>query len=1293
MDLVNMKHSVPEVITCKAAVIHELGGPVIVEEITVDPPKASEARIKMLCSSICHTDILCRKGFPLVVYLVLTTLLPWQPLFPRIPGHEGVGMVESIGEDTETTLKIGDIVIPLYLGECGQCSNCKTGKSNLCHIYPVDFNSGLMNDGTSRMSIAATGERIYHLFSCSTWSEYMVIDVNYVLKIDPKMCLPHASLLSCGFTTGFGAPWKEAQVSKGSLVVVFGLGVVGLGVPSKTFTCSTYISLAIKKYILSKYGAIKGAQMQGASKIIGVDINENKAAKGKVFGMTDFINPKDHPNKSVSDLVKDITDGLGVDYSFECTGVPSLLNEALEASKIVRSILSITFTDLVDQRLPVPLLGIKKVLTSILILAIKCINTKPELRPTMYDVSHKVVVICDMPESDNIVGVTRYRQMDQISSGSVCDGFPPLSSKYPWLVAQSLEDEENNTKDPFFYTIHNDLPHYRCRIPELLGERIRGSFHGWVILSNHPNNNKWSLWNQETSKIICLPTLILEDGGYESIGECCLSAPPSDPSSILLLTRTNKPTFVFFQLVSKRKKFRWTEMSYAYQLKRLTNDGELVNNLTCCNGKVYALNTDGTFAKFVIHVDIMVKDKEVVIKLMLFGASPFSPRTYPGEGRIDFLKGSSTELFYIRIYFEKEDKKTPTDVYLYKSDLTRIDWEERECLKYWNLADINYKDVPKDDLEGLDRSQESWEEIDDLKDAIFFLDLARDHSVSYKHVDKHVIASDFGGFIHIRGGMGESIYSYHVKNDTISLFPIPSPMLPTSHLSMWECRCFIMEDKKTPTDVYLYKSDLTRIDWEERECLKYWNLADINYKDVPKDDLEGLDRSQESWEEIDDLKDAIFFLDLARDHSVSYKHVDKHVIASDFGGFIHIRGGMGESIYSYHVKNDTISLFPIPSPMLPTSHLSMWECRLEDDHGEAKYVTDSEVEMEDTDEVLLRSGMDDGVKFNESQLLNMPFDILKTIIEHCVGVEYMNFRAACKQCHLAAPLIKWSHKTSIMRLQWYSFVSPWLMVVDRKRGTITCTDPLSGDNYFMKNPFVETDDGQLAPIVDGQLYCSRFGWLLFESRELNCLVFYNPFTDDIRDDLPDVENCLKSFCFSAPPTSQVPMIVLLLDLQDEDIGVLTSYLYTLCTGGELIVFSNLGKEDSSWKLVEAEAPKGGCKSPAQYFLTNCDQHLLLVSVGEYGGRVEVFKRTESKQEWEKIDSVGRLMDQIYSGSVYDRFTPLSSKYPWLVAQSLEDEEYNTKDLFSTPYITTCLIIDVESLSCSRNVSEDVSTVG
>lgn len=290
-----MTSTIPDVITCKAAVIRKPGGAIMIEEIKVDPPKASEVRIKMLCASICHTDLLLINGIPVGLY-------------PRIPGHEGVGIVESIGEDVSSDLNPGDTVIPLYLGECGKCLSCKSGRTNICSVYPINHNSGLMLDNTSRMSIAATGESIYHHFSCSTWSEYTVIDVNYVLKIDPKMPLAHASFLSCGFTTGLGATWKDTDIHKDSSVVVFGLGAVGLGV-------------------------IKGAQMQGASKIIGVDVNDMKAAKGKVFGMTDFINPQNHPDQLVSSLVKDMTNGLGVDYSFECTGVGPLLSEAVKATK------------------------------------------------------------------------------------------------------------------------------------------------------------------------------------------------------------------------------------------------------------------------------------------------------------------------------------------------------------------------------------------------------------------------------------------------------------------------------------------------------------------------------------------------------------------------------------------------------------------------------------------------------------------------------------------------------------------------------------------------------------------------------------------------------------------------------------------------------------------------------------------------------------------------------------------------------------------------------------------------
>ncbi|KAK2997793.1 hypothetical protein RJ639_025579 [Escallonia herrerae] len=345
-------------VTCTAAVVWKSGEPVKVEQIQVDPPKASEVRIKMICASLCHTDILCCNGLPVVstslllhfpkvislFYFLLNAhgtfcinsniffLFVDQPLFPRIPGHEGVGVtrnisqsfpsllvtnpkkpdkfpecstVESVGENVRG-LKEGDVVMPLYLGECGGCLNCKSGKTNLCHAYPLNFN-GLMPDGTSRMSVG--GEKIYHHFSCSTWSEYVVIDSNYVVKVDPRMVLPHASFLACGFTTGYGAAWREVDVKKGSTVAVLGLGAVGLGV-------------------------VEGARVQGAARIIGVDLNDLKREKGEAFGMTEFINPKNSAGKSVSDLLKEATGGLGVDYCFECTGVVPLLDEAIEASKV-----------------------------------------------------------------------------------------------------------------------------------------------------------------------------------------------------------------------------------------------------------------------------------------------------------------------------------------------------------------------------------------------------------------------------------------------------------------------------------------------------------------------------------------------------------------------------------------------------------------------------------------------------------------------------------------------------------------------------------------------------------------------------------------------------------------------------------------------------------------------------------------------------------------------------------------------------------------------------------------------
>ncbi|KAH6835850.1 hypothetical protein C2S53_012532 [Perilla frutescens var. hirtella] len=279
-------------ITCKAAAVAwNAFEPPKLEEIRVEPPKSTEVRIKMLYASICHTDFIFWTG---KIY----------NLFPRIFGHEGAGMIESVGEKVRG-LKVGDTVMTLYVGECGECSNCRLGKSNFCSMYPMQL-TGLMYDGSSRMSVM--GQKIYHAFSCSTWSEYTVVESNLVVKVDPRISLPHASLLSCGFTTGYGAAWKELKVEKGSTVAVIGLGAVGLG-------------------------AAKASQILGASKIFGIDINEMKRDKARALGVTDFINPK-HFDKPVSELIHEATGGLGVDYCIECTGTPALLNEAIASTRV-----------------------------------------------------------------------------------------------------------------------------------------------------------------------------------------------------------------------------------------------------------------------------------------------------------------------------------------------------------------------------------------------------------------------------------------------------------------------------------------------------------------------------------------------------------------------------------------------------------------------------------------------------------------------------------------------------------------------------------------------------------------------------------------------------------------------------------------------------------------------------------------------------------------------------------------------------------------------------------------------
>ncbi len=277
-----------ETITCKAAIAWEAGKPLSIEDVQVAPPKAGEVRVKIVATGVCHTDAFTLSGDD-----------P-EGIFPAILGHEGGGIVESIGEGV-TSVAVGDHVIPLYTPECGECKFCKSGKTNLCQKIRVTQGKGLMPDGTTRFS--QNGKPIFHYMGCSTFSEYTVLPEISLAKINKSAPLEEVCLLGCGVTTGMGAVVNAARVQKGDSVAVFGLGGIGLS-------------------------AVIGAQMAGAGRIVAIDINESKFDLAKQLGATDCINPKNF-NKPIQEVIVEMTDG-GVDWSFECIGNVNVMRSALE---------------------------------------------------------------------------------------------------------------------------------------------------------------------------------------------------------------------------------------------------------------------------------------------------------------------------------------------------------------------------------------------------------------------------------------------------------------------------------------------------------------------------------------------------------------------------------------------------------------------------------------------------------------------------------------------------------------------------------------------------------------------------------------------------------------------------------------------------------------------------------------------------------------------------------------------------------------------------------------------------
>jgi S-(hydroxymethyl)glutathione dehydrogenase / alcohol dehydrogenase len=274
----------------RAAVLEEFGAPLRVQEVDLAEPRAGEVLVRLVACGVCHTDMYTASGADPSGYA------------PAVLGHEGGGVVERVGEGV-TSVAEGDHVVTLFSPQCRECEHCLDSRTNLCLAIRGEQNQGHLPDGTVRLS--RDGEPIRHFMGTSTFAEYTVMPEIALARINPEAPLDRACLFACGLSTGLGAAMYTAKVEPGSTVVVFGAGMVGLG-------------------------AVAGARLQGAERIICVDLSEDRLELASGQGATDtWIGGPDTVQR-----VLDETRGFGADYTFEATGLVQVMRQAVESARM-----------------------------------------------------------------------------------------------------------------------------------------------------------------------------------------------------------------------------------------------------------------------------------------------------------------------------------------------------------------------------------------------------------------------------------------------------------------------------------------------------------------------------------------------------------------------------------------------------------------------------------------------------------------------------------------------------------------------------------------------------------------------------------------------------------------------------------------------------------------------------------------------------------------------------------------------------------------------------------------------
>jgi len=271
----------------RAALLHEVGGPLTVETIEIGELQPTDVLVRVRASGLCHTDLEVIEG---------SLAYP----FPIVLGHEGAGVVEAVGADV-TFVKPGDHVVCSWNPHCGQCFYCEQDLPILCEPFSRNQPKGLLLDGRSRLS--REGSRVHHFSVVSSHAEYCIVPESGAIAVPKGIPFDRACLIGCGVMTGVGSATRKAPVTPGASVVVIGCGAVGLNV-------------------------IQGATLAGAGLIIAVDVGDAKLDRAKIFGAHARV---DASSEGCLEQLRSLTAGRGPDYVFEAAGNEKAFRLAMEA--------------------------------------------------------------------------------------------------------------------------------------------------------------------------------------------------------------------------------------------------------------------------------------------------------------------------------------------------------------------------------------------------------------------------------------------------------------------------------------------------------------------------------------------------------------------------------------------------------------------------------------------------------------------------------------------------------------------------------------------------------------------------------------------------------------------------------------------------------------------------------------------------------------------------------------------------------------------------------------------------